>query len=127
MKRALTMLTAVVALPLLADEPAKTTASTATEKRAPAVISAPAQQQQTDSPLVAAARRTNRLGKKPVNVITNENLVKANSGSGHVTTTTQQGTLNLPAAAEPPRPTPEMKDAAHKEKMRKQREAVEQQ
>lgn len=40
-----------------------------------------------ESPLVAAARRANRLGKKPAYVITNENLVTT---GGHFTTTDQQ-------------------------------------
>jgi len=40
-----------------------------------------------ESPLVAAARRANRLGKKPGYVITNDNLV---TKGGHITTTEQQ-------------------------------------
>jgi len=40
-----------------------------------------------ESPLVAAARRANRLGKKPAYVITNDNLVTT---GGHFTTTEQQ-------------------------------------
>jgi hypothetical protein len=40
-----------------------------------------------ESPLVAAARRANRLGKKPAYVITNDNLV---TKGGHFTTTDQQ-------------------------------------
>jgi hypothetical protein len=40
-----------------------------------------------ESPLVAAARRANRLGKKPAYVITNDNLV---TKGGHFTTTEQQ-------------------------------------
>ena len=88
MKRALTMLAAAIALPLLAEEPAKTTAAkTADAKpKAAATSTAAPAPQQPESPLVAAARRANRLGKKPANVITNDNLVKAGS-SGHVTTT----------------------------------------
>jgi len=45
---------------------------------------------QQDSPLVAAAKRANRLGKKPSMVITNENLVHMNDGRGFTTTTGQQ-------------------------------------
>ena len=42
---------------------------------------------QGDSPLVAAAKRTGRLGKKPTAVITNETLMKS---GGHFTTTVSQ-------------------------------------
>lgn len=114
MKYALTMLAAVVALPLLAEEPAKTTAATQTSTTTTAA--APAAQQ--DSPLVAAAKRANRLGKKPTNVITNQNLVKA-SNATRVTTTANQGSINMPA---PPQPTPEM---IHQQKMAEQRRQAE--
>jgi len=53
---------------------------------------APATTQQ-DSPLVAAAKRTGRLGKKPTGVITNDTLLKS---GGHFTTTASQEAL--PAA-----------------------------
>ena len=57
----------------------------------PKSISNPAQQPaQADSPLVAAAKRTGRLGKKPAFVITNDNLV---TSGGHFTTTTSQGSV----------------------------------
>jgi hypothetical protein len=113
MKHALTMLLAVAALPLLAEEPAKKTAATQTST---AAAEAPAQQ---DSPLVAAAKRANRLGKKPANVITNQNLVKASSAT-RVTTTTNQGSINMPP---PPQPTPEMIHAQKRAEERRQKEA----
>ena len=84
MNRAMTsMLTlALLALPVLAEEAKKT--------------ETPAQ----DSPLVAAAKRANRLGKKPTNVITNE-TVKKSGNTGHVTTTTNpQGNLPAPLPKE---------------------------
>ena len=51
-------------------------------------ISAPVQA--GDSPLVAAAKRTGRLGKKPTSVITNDTLLKS---GGHFTTTKSQEAL----------------------------------
>lgn len=109
MKHALTMLAAVVALPLFAEEPA--TKPAASQTTTTAAATAPAQE---DSPLVAAAKRANRLGKKPSNVITNQNLVKANTAS-RVTTTTNQGSINMPP---PPQPTPEM---VHAQKVAEER------
>jgi hypothetical protein len=46
-----------------------------------------------DSPLVAAAKSTNRLNKKPGQVITNETLVHV---GGHFTTTTAEAQTALP-------------------------------
>ena len=46
-----------------------------------------------DSPLVRAARRANRLGKKPATLITNESVKKSR---GHITTTTQQRSVDVP-------------------------------
>ena len=124
MKRALMVL--AIALPLVADETAKPkAASTAQPQQAAAAApdttigSTPAP---VDSPLVAAARRANRRGKKPANVITNATLAKPGS-SGHVTTTQNQGTLNLPAPAPPLPPTPEMIAAKEAEDRRKKAEA----
>ena len=100
MKRALTIVAVAVALPLLAEEPAKKTEEK--PERKPATLSvAPASQPATaaDSPLVAAARRSTRLGKKPTNVITDKNLKKVSDA--HITTTENQRTLNMP-----PRPSP---------------------
>jgi hypothetical protein len=115
MKRPLMLaVAAAFALPLLAED--------AAQKPAPAQPQAPAATQQQDSPLVAAARRANRLGKKPANVITNANLTKA-SGA-RVTTTKSQAPLRVPAA-KPPRPTPEMVHAAKLEQQRKDAAAAE--
>jgi hypothetical protein len=47
----------------------------------------------TDSPLVRAAKATNRLNKKPGQVITNETLVRT---GGHFTTTTAESQVPLP-------------------------------
>jgi hypothetical protein len=103
MKRTLTTIAAVIALPLFAEEQAKTAAAAQPAKPQPAaatVVTAPAPVR-VESPLVAAARRTNRLGKKPANVITNETLVKAGTGSGRVTTTAAQEPIKLPEPSTP--------------------------
>lgn len=111
MKRALTILAAVLALPLMAGEqPAAPAAGSG-------VATATAQQ---DSPLVAAARRANRRGKKPTNLITNETLRQAGAGA-HVTSTTAQ--INVHVSNDPLRPTPEMAAAKAAEIQRKQLEA----
>lgn len=89
MKRSL-MLTVLLtaALPLCADDPkpappeAAATAATATAPE--------------ESPLVRAARRANRLGKKPGTVITNDSVKKS---KGHVTTTTVQRPIDIPKPA----------------------------
>jgi len=61
----------------------------------PKPVSNPTQQPaQGDSPLVAAAKRSGRLGKKPAFVITNENLVTT---GGHITTTSSQDNLHINA------------------------------
>jgi hypothetical protein len=60
-----------------------------------------------DSPMVAAAKRANRKGKKPANVITNETLSKS-GGSAHVTTTATQKPFVAPKPYVAPRPTPDM-------------------
>ena len=46
----------------------------------------------TDSPLVAAAKKSNRAGKKRI-VITNESL---KNSTGHITTTSNQADINVP-------------------------------
>jgi hypothetical protein len=124
MKRTLTTIAAVLALPLLAEEPAKTaTAAQPAQPGQPTQISAPAPAP-VESALVAAARRTNRLGKKPANVITADKLVKAGTGSGRVTTTDAQAPIKLPAELNaPPRPTPEMEAARQRDAQRKLEEA----
>jgi hypothetical protein len=105
MTRALTIML-VLALPVLAEEKKASTATTETAATTTAAA-ANAQPAQPDSPLVAAAKRAKRLGKKPSNVITNETL-KTSGGNAHVTTTTQQATIQMPKPLEPPRDTPEM-------------------
>jgi len=105
MTRALTIIL-VLALPLLAEE--KKTSSTAQATTQTTTTTASADPQaQPDSPLVAAAKRANRLGKKPSKVITNETL-KSSGGNAHVTTTTRQTTIQMPKPLEPPRESPEM-------------------
>ncbi len=59
-------------------------------------LSAPATSLKQDSPLVAAAKRAGRLGKKPTSVITNDTLLKT---GGHFTTTQYQDPLPNPKAA----------------------------
>jgi hypothetical protein len=90
MKRALKIMLAVsLALPLAADEAKK-----ADEKKAEPSVAQQQPAAQTDSPLVAAARRTNRLGKKSASpVITNESL---KASKGHVTTSTILRPINVP-------------------------------
>ena len=95
MTRALTMFL-VLALPILADEKKTTTTDTTAASTTAATSSAAAQPQaQPDSPLVAAAKRANRLGKKPTNVITNATL-KTSGTTAHVTTTEKQSAIQMP-------------------------------
>ena len=68
---------------------------------------------QPDSPLVAAAKRANRLGKKPSMVITNDNLVHMNDGRGFTTSSGQQP---VTAPKTDIKPTPEMQAAAANQK-----------
>jgi hypothetical protein len=49
-----------------------------------------------DSPLVRAAKASNRLGKKPAMVITNDTLVRQ---GGHFTTTTPEAQRELPSVS----------------------------
>jgi len=131
MTRALTIIL-VLALPVLAEEkkaeqPAATTTTastkadaTAAAKTQPASAQSAAQPAQPDSPLVAAAKRTNRLGKKkPTNVITNETL-KSAGANAHVTTTQTQAIFQMPQPLEPPHDTPEMAAAKAQQAQRKQ-------
>lgn len=123
MKRSSIVALAFAALPLLAEEPAKQPEPAAK----PAQASQPTEPAaQPDSPLVAAARRTNRLGKKPANVITNATLTKAGSATAHVTTTETQAPLILPPPLADPRPTPEMVAKARAEEQRKKDAAAQQ-
>jgi hypothetical protein len=61
-----------------------------------------------DSPLVRAAKATNRLGKKPSQVITNETLVRE---GGHFTTTTPEAQALLPKVSKPAGPSLEQMGA----------------
>ena len=70
---------------------------------------------QQDSPLVAAAKRTHRLGKKPTLLITNENLAHMDDSRGFTTTTAQQP---VTAPKGTVAPTPEMQAAAAAQKAR---------
>jgi hypothetical protein len=56
-------------------------------------VTALAPQAQPDSPLVAAAKRANRLGKRPGVVITNDSVT---ASKGHVSTSTMIHTANVP-------------------------------
>lgn len=60
----------------------------------PLLLSSPQTIGLGDSPLVRAAKATNRLGKKPTQVITNDTLVRQ---GGHFTTTTPEAQLALPS------------------------------
>ena len=100
MKHSLTIAAALaLTLGAFADDQAATAAAPATTTTAPAAA-AP-----VDSPLVAAAKRANRKGRKPAHVITNDTLNKSGAGT-HVTTTAQQRPLVMPKAPVPPRDVP---------------------
>lgn len=105
--RLVTVTMALVALPLLADE---------AKKSEPKPAPAPAAQVQ-DSPLVAAAKRSKRLGKAPKNVITNETL-KTSGKNAHVTTAEVETPVYMP-----PEPKPSKENAA-RENQRLEREAA---
>jgi len=81
---------ALAALSLYAGDPQATTAAPVTH--AETLMSAP-RTSVVDSPLVHAAKATNRLNKKPGQVITNETLVRS---GGHFTTTTAEAQAQLP-------------------------------
>lgn len=106
--RLVTVTMALIALPLIADEAKKSESKPA---------AAPAAQVQ-DSPLVAAAKRSKRLGKAPANVITNETL-KQTGANAHVTTTEKEVPVYMP-----PEPTPSPEQAARRNQ-RLEREAAE--
>jgi hypothetical protein len=116
MKRFLTLTAAAcLAFPLLAEEPKKAETKSETKTAAKIVSPAPATPAPApavvDSPMVAAAKRANRLGKKPVsNVITNETLEQMRGG--HITTTETQRGIAIPPPPPAPAPTPEMAAAA---------------
>lgn len=80
-------------LPLRANEPkpAEPEATPAATSSTPTTTTVA-----EESPLVRAARRANRLGKKPATVITNESVKKS---KGHITTSTVQRPVNVPKPA----------------------------
>lgn len=90
---ALTALAAQQQAPAPAEQTAATTTSTVEQKTLSVTTAASGS---TDSPLVAAAKRTGRLGKKPSNVITNDTLSKT---GGHFTTTKSQDPIPESKAA----------------------------
>jgi hypothetical protein len=127
MKHSLTIAAAMaLTLGAFADEPAATAAAPAATTTA-AAAAAPA-----DSPLVAAAKRANRKGRKPAHVITNDTLNKSGAGA-HVTTTAQQRPFVMPKASPPPVPPRDLPNtqarevqksiAAHEEATKKAAEA----
>ena len=83
---------ALAALSLYAGDP-QTTSATPTTTHAETLLSSARTVGIGDSPLVQAAKATNRLNKKPGQVITNETLVHV---GGHFTTTTAQAQTTLP-------------------------------
>src|SRR4051794_1160741 len=90
MKRiAISSCLALAALSLYAADPQTTPSSAHVET----LLSSPRTAGIGDSPLVQAAKATNRLNKKPGQVITNETLVHV---GGHFTTTTAGSQTALP-------------------------------
>ena len=96
-----TILTSAIALLALSATAAPQQAAPAEQAAANVpqqTLSTPAPVHSGDSPLVAAAKRTGRLNKKPTQVITNETLLKS---GGHFTTTKEQPTVDPKAAPAP--------------------------
>jgi len=115
--RHLSALTAValLALPLVADDAKKAeTKPKAEAQTAPAA-------KDDDSPMVAAAKRANRLGKTPKFIITSENLV---TSGGHFTTTDRQSDVSR-VAPPPPTPAELAKKHSDEERARAERTAAE--
>jgi hypothetical protein len=83
---------ALAALSLYAGDP-QTTTPALQPAHPETLLSAPRTAGIADSPLVRAAKATNRLNKKPGQVITNETLVRT---GGHFTTTTAEAQTQLP-------------------------------
>ena len=106
----------LAAIPAGADEP---------ETRATATTSAPEGQasstttaaDENESPLVRAARRANRLGKKPRTVITNETV---KNSKGHITTTT----IDRPVYIPDPKMAPSEAEALKKRADEREKERV---
>jgi hypothetical protein len=97
---------ALAALSLYAADPQ---ATTATPQHTETLLSSKQAAGIGDSPLVRAAKATNRLNKKPGQVITNETLVRA---GGHFTTTTAAAQAQLPAPPAAAAATPTMDQTA---------------
>src|SRR3954453_695882 len=94
MKRiAISSCLALAALSLYAADPQTTNAPLQPSHPEP-LLSSPRTRGPGDSRLVQAAKATNRLNKKPGQVITNETLVHV---GGHFTTTTSAAQTTLPA------------------------------
>jgi micrococcal nuclease len=91
MPRILTLLLALTISLSAAAEEQRKTAQPESDSRETAARKAAAAAE-TDSPLVAAAKRTGRLGKTPDILITHETL-KETAGKGRITTTTVQRDL----------------------------------
>ena len=87
---------ALAALSLYAGDPQTTTA--APPAHAATLLSSPRTVGIGDSPLVRAAKATNRLNKKPGQVITNETLVHS---GGHFTTTSAEAQGQAPLPTQP--------------------------
>ncbi|HEX3577209.1 MAG TPA: hypothetical protein VHY33_01495 [Thermoanaerobaculia bacterium] len=95
MKRiAISSCLAFAALSLYAAQPQTTDTAPPTAHGEKLLSSAAVGTGTTDSPLVRAAKATNRLNKKPGQVITNETLVHV---GGHFTTTTPAAQTTLPS------------------------------
>jgi hypothetical protein len=116
------VLAAASALPLLAGE--KTPEVTISQPPPPSA----------DSPLVAAAKRAKRLGKKPGYVITNATLVTSGSHAHVTTSATTPAPLNLPAPTNaepksegftPPPPPPSKPSGDPKKKLERAAAAYE--
>ena len=100
---------AVLALPLFAEEP---------KKPAPP----PA-----DSPLVAAAKRANRLGKKPTSkIVITDATLKSSGANAHVTTTEKLGSVTVPPPPPPPVEVVLAQQAAERRKAQAEAEAKKQ-
>jgi hypothetical protein len=108
---------ALAALSLYAGDPQTT--STAPPAHASTLLSAPRAAGVGDSPLVHAAKLTNRLNKKPGQVITNETLVHA---GGHFTTTTAEAQAQLPASR--PTTAPTMDELANEQRRAREETAA---
>jgi hypothetical protein len=109
MKTVLTLSVALLALPLLGAEPEKTAAKPAT------TAAAPAPPVQTDSPLVAAAKRSKQARKKPGKIVITDATLNKDGSNVHVTTTETMKPINLPPDTGM-RATPEMEAARYAER-----------